>query len=52
MNPVGMAFEKQRAHLRANAVGAIDALCQPIGDICGLLDPDACRHCSGQIELT
>ena len=44
LNPIEMAFEKLKAHLRARAVRTIDALWQEIGHICDLFEPAECQN--------
>ena len=42
LNPIEMAFAKFKAHLRAKAVGTIDAHWKAIRDICTLFSPVEC----------
>jgi hypothetical protein len=37
-----MAFSKLKAHLRKAAARTFDALCDTVGDICKLFDPQEC----------
>lgn len=42
LNPIELAFSKLKAHLRKAAARTFDALCDAIGDICKLYQPEEC----------
>ena len=42
LNPIEMAFSKLKAHLRKTAARTFDTLCDAIGDICKLYQPEEC----------
>ena len=44
MNPIEQAFAKIKAHLRKAEARTFDALWRAIGDICDLVEPEACRN--------
>jgi transposase len=44
LNPIEMAFSKLKALLRKKAARTYKALCDAVGDICGLFDPIQCRN--------
>src|ERR671916_2000893 len=43
LNPIEQAFAKIKAHLRKAEARTIEALWRAIGDICDLVEPEACR---------
>jgi hypothetical protein len=44
LNPIEMAYLKLKALLRKRATRSFDALCNALGDICNLFDPQQCRN--------
>ena len=44
LNPIEMAFAKLKQLLRKAKARTYDALCNAVGDICGLFDPQECRN--------
>lgn len=44
LNPIEMAFSKLKALLRKKAARSFDALCEALGEICDLFDPNQCRN--------
>jgi len=44
LNPIEQAFAKLKAHLRKAEARTVEALWQTIGEICDLVEPEACRN--------
>jgi len=44
LNPIEMAFSKLKALLRKKAARSFEALCEALGEICDLFDPNQCRN--------
>ncbi len=44
LNPIEQAFAQIKAHLRKAEARTAEALWQTIGDICDLVEPEACRN--------
>jgi len=44
LNPIEMAFSKLKAHLRKRKARTIEDLCQAIGQICDLYEPEECLN--------
>ena len=44
LNPIEMAFAKLKQLLRKAKARTYDALCEAVGDICSLFDPQECRN--------
>lgn len=44
LNPIEMAFAKLKQLLRKAKARTYQALCQAVGDICSLFDPNECRN--------
>ena len=44
LNPIEQAFSQIKAHLRKAEARTIEALWRAIGDICDLVEPEACRN--------
>jgi transposase len=42
LNPIEQAFSKLKAHLRKAGARTFEALCQAIGEICDLFEPQEC----------
>lgn len=44
LNPIEQVFSQIKAHLRRAEARTIEALWRAIGDICDLVEPEACRN--------
>jgi transposase len=44
LNPIEQVFSQIKAHLRKAEARTLDALWRAIGDICDLVEPEACRN--------
>jgi transposase len=44
LNPIEQVFSQIKAHLRKAEARTIEALWRAIGDICDLVEPEACRN--------
>ena len=44
LNPIEQVFSQIKAHLRKAEARTSDALWRAIGDICDLVEPEACRN--------
>jgi transposase len=44
LNPIEQAFSQIKSHLRKAEARTLDALWRAIGDICDLVEPEACRN--------
>ncbi len=44
LNPIEQVFSQIKAHLRTAEARTVEALWHAIGDICDLVEPDACRN--------
>src|ERR671911_36541 len=44
LNPIEQAFSQIKAHLRKAEARTVEALWRAIGDICDLVEPEACRN--------
>lgn len=44
LNPIEMAYSKLKALLRKRAARSFDAICNALGEICDLFEPQQCRN--------